>query len=139
MRGGKREGAGRKGYGPSKAYWLPVALEPEIVAMMEKYKKEYHKPNENIGNQKEPEETQNDSLRKSKVPVKPIFPILNKEQVKRLQDWLLKYKFVKKTTEARKLTATPRLCQETFLKYAPFANENESKEIGDIIELYCVD
>lgn len=41
MRGGKREGAGRKGYGPTKTYRLPIALESDIQILLERYKAEY--------------------------------------------------------------------------------------------------
>jgi len=36
--GGKRMGSGRKGYGKTKVYRLPVALEPKIMAMLAEYK-----------------------------------------------------------------------------------------------------
>lgn len=41
MHGGKREGAGRKSYGETKVYRLPVALEPEIKTMLEGYKADF--------------------------------------------------------------------------------------------------
>ena len=64
MRGGKREGAGRKGYGPSKAYWLPIALESEIQTLLERYKAEY---------ERNPQEKASfDSLRESKSTIEKL-------------------------------------------------------------------
>lgn len=132
MRGGKRENSGRKGYGPGKSYWLPIALEPEIKKLLEKHKAEYGKT--------EPEEKPAfDFIRKSKDSAIPKFPILNKDQVKRLQKWLtIVYPGIS-PTKARKMTANPRLCKESFLKYIPWGDESINEIIIDLCELYAID
>jgi len=122
MRGGKRENAGRKGYGKTKVYRLPIALEPKIKALLEEYKTEYdkkHRPkklkNETVTLSK------NESVTKSKEPIKPKNKAPTKEQVKFFVQWLTKNKFAKSLTEARKMTKTPILFKKAFLKYSEIA------------------
>ena len=129
MRGGKREGAGRKGYGKTKIYRLPIALEPDILRLVEDYKASFYTPKEKTF----------DSVTKSKQPEKPIFPILNKEQLKHFRSWLIKYHFVKSAREARKKTENPRLCKNTFLEYISIVGDGAAAEIEAIAKLYVID
>lgn len=101
IRGGKREGAGRKGSGTTKVYRLPVELEPHIMELLNKHKN-------NVLN----------SVTESKDRVKPslIQPTQpNSEQIKRLQIWLEVHEFVRNKTEARKITANYILIKKTVL------------------------
>ncbi|MDP2902287.1 MAG: hypothetical protein Q8N96_04165 [Methylovulum sp.] len=125
MRGGKREGAGRKRKEPTKMYRLPVEMEDKIKAMLE---------DQNT-------EKQNDrkAIQKSKEPVKPIFPILTNEQKRRLRIWLTLHKFAKDLTEARKITNTPKLTKETVLKHYEMAGEKYNWTITDIFNLCPID
>lgn len=131
MRGGKREGAGRKGLGQSKSYWLPIAIEEQVIKLLSDYKESLtQKPEEN---------PKIDLHRKSKEPMQPMFPILNKDQIHRFRQWLIDRQFVKGVTEARKITDNPRLCKKTFLKYIHTTDERHNDTISDICELYSVD
>lgn len=128
MRGGKRKGAGRKGAGPSKAYWLPIALEEKIKGLLNEYRAEL--------NEKQTFEKQKESKDSVKLDISPI---LNKEQLKRFQKWLVSCKFAKSMTEARKLTETPDKCHKTFIKYIHLTEDYDVLKINDIIELYAID
>ncbi|MDD1608696.1 MAG: hypothetical protein LUQ18_09425 [Methylococcaceae bacterium] len=99
MRGGKREGAGRKGNGTTKVYRLPVELEPHIMELLNKYKNNALK-----------------SVTKSKDLVKPSLIQPTDEQIKRLQIWLETYNFAKSSTEARKITANRQSIKNTVLE-----------------------
>jgi hypothetical protein len=127
MRGGKREGAGRKGFGETKIYRLPVELEPEIMALLAKHKAKV-----------KPEQTNIDSVTQSKPPIRPKFPILNKTQIKLMKDWLLRNGFAKSTTEARKMTESPKLCYDSFHKYIHIGDEHTNNPISEICELYAI-
>jgi len=131
MRGGKREGAGRKGYGKTKIYRLPIALDDEIQALLERHKASFNAPKKETF----------DYVTNSKEPIKPIHPILNKEQLKVFRHWLIKRKYVKSMTEARKRTNTPKLCHETFLEYISNEDEQtvEALNIGCLCEIYAID
>jgi len=130
MRGGKREGAGRKGYGKTKMYRLPVALDDEIQALLKKHKANFNAKKETF-----------DCVSNSKEPIKPIHPILNKEELKCFRHWLIKRKHVKSMSEARKLTNTPRLCHETFIKYIPWEDEKtiDALNIECLCNIYAVE
>lgn len=131
MRGGKREGAGRKGLGKTKIYRLPIAIEDQVLKLLNDYKAGL--------NSKPDEKTNFENVTKSKELIKPIFPILKKEQIKRFQDWLIDNNFIKTRAEARKITDTPRLCKKTFLEFIPWGNEVINESINDICELYAID
>lgn len=131
MRGGKREGAGRKGIGPTKTYRLPIAIEEEVLKILEDYKASL--------NNKAEETTAFDSVTKSKDSVIPKFPILNKDQIKRLQDWLTIVNPKISPTKARKMTVNSRLCKESFLMYIPLGEESINEKISDLCELYAID
>ena len=134
MRGGKREGAGRKGYGQTKTYRLPIALEPEITKLLKKYKA-------GLDRKREVEATKLDSVTKSKEHIKPVFPVLNRHQLKTLRAWLVDNKFVPKH-QVKKLTNTPKSCKEAYLKYTEvyFSYHDEIKgKMINLCELYCVD
>ena len=129
IRGGKREGAGRKGYGKTKVYRLPIALEEEIKILLENYKKTYKEENKN----------KLDYVTKSIETIKPKYPVLNKSQLKRLRKLLINNNFAKSNTEARKKTNTPKLCKKMFLEYIGLTdNDKEFTEIKDIADLYYV-
>ena len=128
MHGGKREGAGRKGKGPCKSYWLPIELESKIATLVNEYTASLTK-----------EKLPLDYFKKSPPPVIPTFPILNDMQLKRFQNWLIELNNAKSKTEARKLTCNPRLCHETFIKHIHNENKYSNIDITDICELYAVD
>jgi hypothetical protein len=119
MRGGKREGAGRKGRGITKVYRLPVELEPQIMKLMERHKNNAF-----------------DSVTKSKVRIKPDIPRPTGEQLKRLQIWLTLHKFARSPTEARKMTNTNKKVQEAVLKCTKITGEKYSWTVQDLINLY---
>ena len=132
MRGGKREGAGRKGYGKTKTYRLPIALEPEIKALLEKYKTEYENKQQAVI----------ENVTKSKEPIKPKNKAPTKEQVKFFVQWLTKNKFAKSLTEARKMTKTPILFKKAFLKYSEIAYDMNlaiPNEFEPLYDLYFED
>lgn len=128
MHGGKRENAGRKRKAPTKRYSLPIALEAKIAALVAEHNgyTDKEKPNLITG-------------KKSKAPVIPMFPMLSKEQKRRLRIWLTFHGFEDNMTNARKATETPKLTKETVLKYCAPAEEKYNWSIGDILELYAVD
>lgn len=131
MRGGKRDGAGRKGIGPCKSYWLPIELEGKIKKLVDEYRAELDK---------KPEEKATFEKQKESIsPIKPENQMLNDEQLKRFQNWLIKYKFAKSKTQARKMTETPQKCHETFLEYIHLPSDSELMGIQDIMELYAID
>lgn len=119
MRGGKREGAGRKSGGITKIYRLPVELEPQIMELVKKHKSKAL-----------------NSVTKSKDPVKPSIVMPNDEQLKRLQTWLTLHRFAKSPTEARKITETSKKTRDTVLKYTEIATEKFNWTIQDLINLY---
>ena len=131
MRGGKREGAGRKGLGKTKIYRLPIAIEDQVLKLLSDYKAEL--------NTKPDEKPRFENVTKSKEPIKPAFPRLNKDQLKRFQDWLIDNKFAKSKAETRYMTQTPKACKTTFLKYIHLTNEYLNGYIEDICELYIID
>jgi len=98
MRGGKREGAGRKGSGTTKVYRLPIELEPQIMELVKKYK-----------------DGSFETVTKSKDRIKPKLIQPNSEQIRRLQRWLSVHEFVRSETEARKITANHILIKKTVL------------------------
>jgi hypothetical protein len=128
MHGGKRDGAGRKGLYPTKTIRIPIELESKIAVLVDEYKANLTK-----------EKPELDSVTKSKAPVMPRFPVLNKGQLTRLQKFLMNSNFAKSKTEARKLTDNPKLCHQTFLKYIHLANDHETIIIEDILKLYAID
>lgn len=119
MRGGKREGAGRKSGGITKIYRLPVELEPQIMKLVKKQKSKAL-----------------NSVTKSKDPVKPSIVMPNDEQLKRLQIWLFMHEFAKSPTEARKITETAKKTHDAVLKYTEIATEKFNWTIQDLINLY---
>lgn len=131
MRGGKRDGAGRKGIGPCKSYWLPIALEEKVKKLVDEYRAEL--------NQKTEEKPAFEKQKKSIGLIKPEHPRLNDEQLKRFQNWLITWKFARSKTETRKMTETPKKCHETFIKFIHLADDNEDIGIQDIMELYALD
>lgn len=128
MRGGKRENAGRKGYGKTKTYRLPIALEDKINALVEAHK--HDKEN--------PEKPAFDSVTKSKARIVPMYPEFTKEQIRRFRIWLDLHKFAKNLTEARKMTETPRLTKETFLRCYKLAGERHNWIVDDIANAYKI-
>jgi len=68
-----------------------------------------------------------------------MFPILNKDQVKRLQKWLTIVNPEISPSKARKMTANPRLHKESFLKYILWGDEEVNTLISDLCELYAID
>jgi hypothetical protein len=98
MHGGKRENAGRKGLCLTKTIRIPIELEPKIAVLVNEYKASLIKKKPVL-----------DSVTKSKAPVMPRFPVLNKEQLTRFRQWLNKLGYTKSKTEARQLTANPKL------------------------------
>lgn len=114
MRGGKREGAGRKGrgLGKTKVYRLPIELEPQIIELLNKYK------NGNLESV-----TKSIDTKKSNT-IKPTH-----EQIKRLQIWLLLHEFSKSHTEGRKLTASNKI-KETVLKCSEIARQTAINQGG---------
>lgn len=131
MRGGKRDGAGRKGIGPCKSYWLPIALEEKVKKLVDEYKAELGKKTE----EKPIFEKQKESI----SPIKPEHSRLNAEQLKRFQNWLISCNFAKSKTQARKMTETPRKCHETYMEYIHLPEDNQLIGIQDILELYAID
>lgn len=131
MRGGKREGAGRPGLGPSKSYWLPIAIEKEVLELLENYR------NKTAG--KPAEKPAIESHRKSKEPVKPPFPILSKPQLDRFKNLLIETKFAKSKSKAIDMTRSWRLCQDTFLEIIHQLDETHYNSIADIADLYIVE
>lgn len=131
MRGGKRDGAGRKGIGPCKSYWLPIAIEEKIKKLVDEYKAELGKKPE--------EKTVFEKQKESIGLIKPEHPRLNNEQLKRFQSWLINCKFAKSKTEARKMTETAKKCHETFIKFIYLADEKWDIGIQDIMELYALE
>jgi len=125
MRGGKRVGAGRKGYGETKVYRLPVALESEIFKLVEAYKLS-HETNQVTPLVSECHET-------------PMFPVLSKKQLTDFRQWLIGQKFAKGLIDARKQTESPLLCKKTFLKFIHTAEESSLYAISEIMEFYVVD
>lgn len=119
MRGGKREGAGRKVGEIKKNYRLPIELEPQIMELVKRH-----------------ESKALNSVKKSKDPVKPRISMPNDEQLKRLQIWLYLHEFAKSQTEARKMTETSKKTRDTVLKYAEIAKEKYNWTIQDLINLY---
>lgn len=99
MRGGKREGAGRKGSGTTKVYRLPIELEPQIIELVKQHKSGSF-----------------ETVTKSKDRVKPSIVQPTDEQIKRLQIWLETYNFAKSSTEARKMTANRQSIKNTVLE-----------------------
>ncbi len=132
MRGGKRIGAGRKSYGKTKTYRLPIALEPEIKALLEKYKTEYE-------NKQQPDI---ENVTKSKEPTKPSNKAPTKEQIKIFVQWLAENKFAKSLTEARKMTKNPILFKKAFSKYSEIAYDMKIEippEFEPLYDLYYPD
>jgi len=121
MRGGKREGAGRKGL-KTKVMRIPIELESQVLELINHYK---NKPF--------------DSVTQSIEPIKPKYPVLNDEELKAFREWLIKLNFVKSKTEARKITDSPKLCRNTFIKYIGYSDEWQNNDILNLIELYSVD
>lgn len=119
MRGGKREGAGRKRGGITKIYRLPVEIEPQIIELVKKHKSK-----------------DLNSVTKSKDLVKPSIVMPNDEQLKRLQIWLRLHKFAKSPTEARKMTETNKKTNDAVLKYSEIAKTELNWVIQDLINLY---
>jgi len=117
MRGGKREGSGRKGNGLTKVYRLPVDIEPQIIELVKKYKSRRF-----------------DSVTKSKSLDKPI-PLCNKEQLQRLRYWLKFNGYAASPTEARKMTDTAKKTQDVVLKLFDFETRL-NWAIRDIRDLY---
>jgi predicted transcriptional regulator len=132
MRGGKRQGAGRKGYGPSKTYRLPIALEPQIIAMMEKYKAE-----QPLASSLEKPEFE--TVTESKEPVITKSQYINAYQIERLQKWLLKRGYAKSRNQAKQMTETRTACNETFRKCGISILRFAFKEIEDIVDLYLAE
>jgi hypothetical protein len=130
MRGGKRKGAGRKGIGETKIYRLPIAIENDVLNLLNTYKA---KLNLDLN-----EKNNFENVTKSKEPIKPMFPILKIEQINRLQKWLINNNFIKTRTEAKKITNSPKKCKETFIKFIPLGDKIINKEIDDIYELYIL-
>lgn len=116
MRGGRREGAGRKAkYGKTKVYRLPEAIEPQIMEILEKYKEDL------------------DSVTESKVLVDKGIQPLSKQERKTMENWLLKNRFARSRTEARKAMKTPKTIKKTMTKYAHFVSlwDEEMVELTD--------
>lgn len=120
MRGGKREGAGRKPSEKTKSYRLPIALEPQIMELVKRHKEQLLIP-----------------VTESKERVKPRTDTPTKEQIKRLQIWLHLHGYAKSPNEARKMTATNQLVKESVLKYFENAGEKYNWTIGDLNEMYA--
>ncbi len=131
MRGGKREGAGRKGHGKTKTIRIPLELEAEIKELIKKHREG------NRQNTKEP--TQFEIVTKSKSRVLPTIKIINKDQIKRLRQWLIANNFCKSATEARKATESHRKCYEIFMKHIHKTEDDQNMNIHDILELYAFD
>jgi len=125
MRGGKREGAGRKRKEPTKIYRLPISLEAKIKELI---------ANENSTNTTKSNNRK--KLQKSKNTINPIYPIPTKEQQRRLRIWLTLHKFTKNLTQSRKITNSPKLTKKTVLKYYELAGEKHNWIINDIMNLY---
>jgi hypothetical protein len=121
MRGGKREGAGRKGNKTTKVYRLPIELEPHIMELLNKHK------NNSLNSVTESKDRVKPSL------IKPTQP--NSEQIKRLQIWLEVHEFVKNQTEARKVTTNYLLIKKKALDYSE-ATKKQALERGYNINAY---
>lgn len=132
MRGGKRERAGRKGYGPTKIYRLPVALEQQIAVLLADYKA-------GLTAAIAPDNSLFENVTESKDRVTPMFPVLTKDQLRRFRQWLVMAGFIHTMTDARKRTDNPRRCQATFLTYAPYLDQVAVTTIEDILALYVVE
>ncbi|MDP1620069.1 MAG: hypothetical protein Q8M12_03675 [bacterium] len=126
MRGGKREGAGRKGFEQTKTIRIPIELEPKIIELVAKYKASLNRE----------QKTSFESVTKSKEPINTGIPVLNDDQKKRFQIWLIKHRYAKNISEALKMTKTPELCRYTLIKYQQYANESDMVNIQDIMEIY---
>lgn len=128
MRGGKREGAGRKGTGATKTIRIPIELEPKILELIARYKA-------NIVSKPE-EKPLFENVTKSNTPIKPTCPVLNKDQLHRFRQWLVDTNTAKSPTQARKMTETPKLCRETFIGIRERPIGHNTDAINDLCELY---
>jgi transketolase len=125
MHGGKREGAGRKGYGKTKVYRLPIELDGEIQELLKKHKENYKAKKEKVTN--------------SRKEYNSKYPTLNKEQLLKLQSIMVEYGYAKSKTQARKLTNTPKNCRKAFLEVIEDMSDEKYKKLSEIAELYIVD
>ena len=138
MRGGKREGAGRKASEETVRLRVPIGVLNEVKTLIDGYKNEVlKKPPKIISDtnntimiidpkiKKVPNESEITKDKKgkhlitgqkSKEPIKPIFPILTKEQINRFKTYLINNYFVNNKVQARMATKTPKICLDTFSK-----------------------
>lgn len=121
MRGGKREGAGRKGL-KTKVMRIPIDLESQVLKLIEEHKERLLIP-----------------VTESKECAKPEFPALSKEQLKSLREWLIKERFAKSATDARNQTKTPIQCRKTYSKYIHLSGDKSLNAIAEIMEMYAYD
>lgn len=126
MRGGKREGSGRKGFGETKTIRIPVGIEAQVKALIAA-----HRAGKDNGGF--------ENVTKPKTLVKPKFPRLTPEQTKRLRDWLVECRFARSMADARKMTDTPRLCRDAFRDNIHHTEEWQNEPIMDLLELYATD
>lgn len=139
MRGGKRENAGRKGYGKTKVYRLPIALEPKIKALLEEYKTEYDKKhrqeklkNETVTLSKKESPktraTKNESVTKSITSEKSTIPRPSNKKKRAFKKWLIKHKWAKNQKESEEMTKTPEIFWINLAKYGNMAMDRNLRD-----------
>jgi len=118
MRGGKREGSGRKKGEPTKTIRVPESLIDEVKKLIERHKKK---------------KVQNESRNKNQLP------LLNSGQLLLLQDVMIKYGKVKSKSAFRNLTSNPNKCKNVFLEIVGELNDNDFETIKEVADLYRMD
>ncbi len=150
MRGGKRKNAGRKSYGKTKVYRLPIALEPKIKALLEEYKTEYdkqHRPEKlkndsvTLSKKESPSavETKKESVTKSIALEKSSIPKPSNKKKRAFKKWLIKHQWVKNQKEAEEITKTPELFWKNIAIFGNLAidkhlRDAETYKIFDMFE-----
>lgn len=119
MRGGKREGAGRKSNGTTKIYRLPIELEAQIKALVENHKTKTLK-----------------DVTKSISPVKPEILELSKEQKMRIKRFLIGRKVARNGESADKMLESPARSKNVIRELMEKMNYRDSIRIKDIFEMY---
>ncbi|MDF1583176.1 MAG: hypothetical protein P1P78_07680 [Methyloprofundus sp.] len=121
MRGGKREGSGRKKGEETKVMRIPTNLVDEVNKLIAAHKDKQSQDNK-------PYEKCN----------KNLYPLLSKEQLIILQTVMIDIGYAKSKTQARKLTNTPKNCKPAFLEIVHQLSDRQFERLSDIAELYKV-